>query len=281
MSRNKNEIEEFNKKYGCSIEGFLENEYSICREERQYAVLLYNVLRYYGKTERRGSDEIKRIFKACQIPAEAEVVQVFYEATFMRDFFERNRRIVLGKYDERKLIQKTFSPSEYKVDDENSFNYKLIQYVHEHYNKEFNAAEPLVYLDEERNLGRNKICTKLSEYEKYMIRCMMEAKPDLAVIYMEKGETYLLFLECKFDSDESCYEGKIGQRAIQWNIADFLCEYYLKEKVSDRMEKGESCLVKFTRLKGGEIEDVETWPYVSVCDLIKMNKVIFDGDNRL
>jgi len=270
---------EFKKEYGCTADNYLKNEYSICREERQYAVLLYNVLRYYRKPERRGTGEIKRIFKSCRIPAEAEIIQVFYEATFMRDFFERNRRIILGKYDEKKLMQKTFTPSEYKVDNEDSFNYKLIQYVHGYCSKEPNKNESLLFLDKERNLGRNEICTEISEYEKYIIRCMMEVKPDIAVIYMVKGEKYLLFLECKFGSAEAFYEGKAGQREIQWRIADFLCKYYLEAKVSDFMEQERSCLVKFVRSKREDIEiQKEIPPYVSICDLIEINKEIFHED---
>ena len=32
-----------------SIDNYISNEFSICREERQYALYLSNVLRYYGK----------------------------------------------------------------------------------------------------------------------------------------------------------------------------------------------------------------------------------------
>ncbi len=40
-------------KYKCSIKHFIDDEYSICREERQYAVLLYNVLRKYHSAGER------------------------------------------------------------------------------------------------------------------------------------------------------------------------------------------------------------------------------------
>ena len=277
------ETNEFIENYGCTTKHFLENEYSICREERQYAVLLYNVLRYYRKAKEREKDKkIKAIFDACQIPAGAEVIQVFYEATFMRDFFERNRRIVLGECNEKQLMNKTFFPSGYQVDSENSFNYKLIQYVHECCKEQFKENEPLKYLDEERNLGRNEICTEISEYEKYIIRCMMEAKPDIAVTYMEKEKKYLLFLECKFGSGEARYEGKVGQRDIQWKIADFLCKNYLKNEeidISVCMKEKKSCLVRFTRQK----RDIQKFPSedIPICDLIEINKIIFREDDEL
>ena len=72
--------EEINEKYGCTAENFIkdeETEYSICREERQYAVLLYNILRFYRKQEMR-CGEIGRIFKVCGMPKEANIKKVFY-----------------------------------------------------------------------------------------------------------------------------------------------------------------------------------------------------------
>ena len=80
-----------------SIDNYINNECSICREERQYALYLSNVLRYYGKnpknktTNRIGDNEkVKNIFKACgfnDVDLKNIVIEnVFYEATFMRDF---------------------------------------------------------------------------------------------------------------------------------------------------------------------------------------------------
>lgn len=79
--------EEMNMKYGCTAENFvkhMETEYSVCREERQYAVFLYNILCYYRRPERR-CQQAQKIFKVCGIE-DAIIKQVFYEATFMRDF---------------------------------------------------------------------------------------------------------------------------------------------------------------------------------------------------
>lgn len=103
-------------KYECSIENFINKDdcaYSICRKERQYAVYLHDILRKYKKyADREKLEEFKNIFTACSIPEKADIENVFYEATFMRDFFERNRRNILGEEDklERILLQKTFKP---------------------------------------------------------------------------------------------------------------------------------------------------------------------------
>ena len=261
--------------YGCSIEHFLQDEYSICREERQYAVFLYNILRKYrSKDKRNGNQRIINIFDACSVPAEAEIENVFYEATFMRDFFERNRRMLLGDKNcenvKKRLLQKTFSPSVSKpMNQDFSFNSKLIQYVK-------GTDSFISYVGEENNLGHNEIaCDELSDDEKRTIRHMMNAKPDIAVIYNENGKKKLLFLECKFESAECSYESGDMQSDIQWKIADFLCRYCLKGDVdiSDKMEEKKSCIVKFVRKV---TENTNKNPNeIQIKELIRLNDEIF------
>lgn len=96
---------------------------------------------------------------------------------------------------------------------------------------------------------------------------MMNVKPDIAVIYKEKGIRNLLFLECK----ESLYLKGEKQTEIQWKVADFLCNYYLKGqlKVSDKMKDKKSCIVQFARQ---EQQDKET---ILINDLIEINNEIF------
>lgn len=96
-------------------------------------------------------------------------------------------------------------------------------------------------------------CDDLSWDQKNTIMHMMNAKPDIAVIYYdeEKRENKLLFLECKFESYESSSQDGHKQSDIQWKIADFLCKHYLKEKIgiADKMDEEKSCIVKFVRKK--------------------------------
>lgn len=282
---------ELEKDYGCRIGNYIKDEYSICREERQYALFLYNILRFFREPERRDKAAVRAVFDACQIPADATVTDVFYEVTFMRDFFERNRRCVLGGYDTNKLtdrlLNKSFSPSDYKIKNakEDSFNYKLI----EHVLGCPGFMDPAAYSEEEKNLGSNPIHTKLSHSpkengeRKFIIQCMMNAKPDIAVLYDYNGEKYLLFLECKFESGEVSYlnaddpaaNPKISQRKIHWMIADFLCGSYFKGdlKVSGSMEKEKSsCLVQFVRRKE---QCVPAQGNIWLCDLINLNAEIF------
>ena len=260
--------EEMNMKYGCTAENFvkhMETEYSVCREERQYAVFLYNILCYYRRPERR-CQQAQKIFKVCGIE-DAIIKQVFYEATFMRDFFERNRRLVLGKGEEEKmsdiLLQKRFTRKNKSMDVNDAFNYKLMEYVHK------GKVEEWTDRDLRCNLGLHVPDAELSKDEKSTSRRMMEAKPDIAVLYEKNNKEYLLFLECKFESYESSYSEKEKQSRIQWKIADFLCKTYLKGKaeVSESMRGESSRLVRFVR-KYGKWPDEE----IKISDLVNLNR---------
>ena len=139
-----------------SIDNYISDEFSICREERQYALYLSNVLRYYGKNpknpnkkdaddnskpcNRIDNEKIKNIFIACgfnEKDIENIVIEnAFYEATFMRDIFERNRRHYLAVKDGKRLEDELkdeyskirFEHKDYIVATKNSFNYKLLVY---------------------------------------------------------------------------------------------------------------------------------------------------------
>lgn len=269
----------YEKKYECSIENYICDNYSICREERQYAVFLYNILKYYGKPERRNNkDNVKKIFEACGLGDTETITQVFYEATFMRDFFERNRRLVLGKDHDNLMLQSTFSPSSCKIDDPDkskSFNHSLVKYVYDHYGEYASPNDDIPYPDKEHHLGHLKLPPKGSEkYERFStIKYMMNAKPDIAIIYENtKHELFLLFLECKFGSGVDLYDNGQTQLQIQWMIADFLCNHYLKDKkikVDTKMEDNKkSCLVQFAR-KSDKPE------VILIEDLISLNNDIF------
>lgn len=233
---------EAKKDYCCSIDNYISDENSICREERQYALFLCNILKYYQSSDAR----VKIIFDACGIPSDATIENVFYEAAFMRDFFHKSR------------------------EKRESFNQKLITYV---------SKGKVLYSGKEVNLGRNEIeCDDLDKKRKYVIRWMMEAKPDLAVIYKQKNKKFLLFIECKFESGESVYKADkfgLSQRQIQWKIAEFLCKKYWNDdiEVSDVMKKKRSRLVTFVRLPEAPKKLPEN--PIHITELIKLNEDIF------
>ena len=172
-----------NNRYNCSIENFIRDEYSICREERQYAVFLYNILRKYGKGQSREKlagkekEDILTILEACGIEADDDIEYVFYEATFMRDFFKRERRycaVIKNKASLADvLLQRDYEKEEKTKTD---FNRRLIEYVFQWAggdppemnmeNGDKESGEEDAYL--RYNLGRNipKECRGLEKLEK-------------------------------------------------------------------------------------------------------------------
>lgn len=291
-----------NYRYNCSIENFIVDEYSICREERQYAVFLYNILRKYKKSQSREKlvgeekDNILKIFEACGIEADSDIEHVFYEATFMRDFFERERRYYAVK--NKDLLSDVLLQQSYEKERETKtdFNRRLIEYALEweykdspeiksSRNDKKNDEENEAYL--QYNLGGN-IPKELAGLEipkevREKARAMMNSKPDIAVIYKKGSQRYLLFIECKFESSESKYNS-LSQSAVQYHIAEFLCRY-LNERngqeyinLSEKMKLGQSRIVKFRRSGSGR-----QGPYlpedgnILIKMLVDYNNKIFDN----
>ena len=284
--------------YEISIDNYIKSDLSICREERQYALYLSNILRYYGKEKNRknlsNKEALVNIFTRCGIisknekviPKELIIENVFYEVTFMRDILERNRRIMFAKEPvEDVCLKKDYKLSDYHIKDaEKSFNKKLLEYVY----KVTGKKEHIIYKDiTEKNYGHNSIPVLDSKTkETLLIRAMMNAKPDLAVIYYDgndEGIRSLLFLECKFESGEDHYEVKDGnkndrikysQTEIQWHVANFLisCNYLASEnrklQLANIMDN-ESKKVEFDR--GSDSENK-----IPIADLISLDRTIFE-----
>lgn len=246
--------------YKISIENYLNYSCSICREERQYALFLYNILRKYHSPKKRTEDDfVTGVFNACGLSDKADIENVFYEVTFMRDFFERNRRLMLGDNPNKDLLKSNFKPTGdwsnnkpcYKMPKEDSFNAKLLKYA---------TGSDKSYIGEEYNLGARG---------SGLVKEMMNAAPDIAVVYREDDKKYLLFIECKFESGEDTYKSGNKQCHVQWCIADFLCKNYLTDlTVSPIMKDERSHLVKFVREKNEKSsKDNE----IEIDDLISIN----------
>lgn len=210
---------------------------SICREERQYALFLNNILLGIGGKLRRGKPleaEESAILDACGLSGAVHISRVFYEATFMRDIFDC-------------------------LKDSHSFNHNLLDYIRKRWELGI-VAEDVLKLPmsfkgrngkeyEKRlsdiQLGRvgEKKVGELSTSEDAkkalnMARAMMNSKPDLAVIYRKGGAgSFLRFIECKYTSPEG--GGEVKQTEAQEWIADFLCKNVFKN-VS--LEEGRSAV---------------------------------------
>lgn len=268
--------------YKVSIRNYLtDDEFSICREERQYALFLYNVLRAesngkYLKLPDELKNKLTNIMELCGLNG-MSVKSVFYEATFMRDFFERDRRLWYCGTNYIRLKNVDFSYNKTRTieiqEERKSFNQRLMEYV----NGKGDYGYDLIndeyfhkYMD--YHLGSN-----FNPDEKYNdffqeIKYLMNSKPDIAVVCKDASEnTYLKFIECKFESGESKYGDKT-QTAIQNKIADFICNVLCKEEFNggDNDCSKASTLAKFTR-KSGEGNKI----YIG--DLISLEKYIWKG----
>ena len=207
-------------------------------------MFLYNKLCGWNQNEsnqekQREEDWYKKIKTDLFGDENITITHVFYEATFMRDFFERDRKLRLNLNENASKYMVSQELDKYNKDDDNrcknkdivkiikkgqtgdSFNEKLVQFLMKK-SKNINEGECVnVYIN--RNLGTNALCDELegdvledsksetnelksvSDNVACIAKAMLNAKPDIVVCY-EKGElSYLRFLECKYLSDESPY----------------------------------------------------------------------------
>lgn len=204
-------------KLELSLENYINDENSICREERQYALFLYNILKQYGgygiKSENNSQwndnviEDLKDIFNICGIPEDAIIKNVFYEVTFMRDLFSTGRNLEKQYEKSGNTVSiKNYAVSEYEYNEnfdnnkteyeddgiENkSFNKRLLEYLG------LNIKDKKFSDIPEVNIGHNlhnKILDSGSIFDKDEIKkletakFMMNSKPDIAVIYSSESE---------------------------------------------------------------------------------------------
>ena len=310
-----------------SIDNYISDEFSICREERQYALYLSNVLRYYGKNPKHEKDpkvgpanrignneEVEKIFEACGFDNLENIFikNVFYEATFMRDVFERNRRYYLAKDKTEACLKVEYSKNpyrhkDYKISKNNSFNYKLLDYCidiismnrdNDEQSDQDEKSEDNIVISErnyggkdnfisEEDLEKLKLKINKNDWKRFksLVRAMMNAKPDIAVYYEQDQQLHLKFIECKFESKESTSNG-FKQTEIQGHIAEFMHKYYFELGVDNMMDKGAgSCnshKVEFCRdsetKRVVNREDNKDYSYgiINIYDLIESEKTIFE-----
>lgn len=178
-----------------------------CREERQYALFLYNALLNMKKDKSRPiSDYEKKIKNDLFGNEDVSVEHVFYEAALLRDYHHNNR-----------------------VD----FNERLLKFCMCGCGVDITGKLPECF--KSQNLGNKNVtswikgkCPELAEFgdeKKDEIRlrllfakCMMQAKPDIMVIYGEekeqKKEQKALSIECKYESGNGKYKDLEGAETI-------------------------------------------------------------------
>ena len=76
------------------LEKYIQDKYSICREERQYALYLHNYIKRMisNNFKEEELEEVKNFKNVLLGNKDAVIENVFYEATFMRDLFEYDKR---------------------------------------------------------------------------------------------------------------------------------------------------------------------------------------------
>lgn len=203
------------------FEEYFAKENPVCREERQYALFLYSRLLQMVEQKNLKDDVI---LTACGLPTDEElrIQSVAYEATYMRDFFwkDRERRERRQAKEKKKL---DYEKKLEKKNPEDCFNRKLYEYVRMQLEKEgVDCEKVLSQIPRNKNLGGKIEWGNVDERIVKCFREMMNSKPDIAIYYEYKGEKYLKFLECKYLSNVKKY-GEVSQLEIQSRICDFLC----------------------------------------------------------
>lgn len=262
----------------------------ICREERQYALFLYMIF-LKAKKNLKLTDSETAVIRACLDIDEKkafEIKHVFYEATLMRDFFENDRQTKDNK-DKRNNYHPEYSRKcSYKSSDIPSFNEKLLTELFLE-NKKYEFVYAKNEIDENKikdifskiprfynlknltgfdsksihfvhhNTAEDLIDVDDSSYSVLLeAHNMMNAKPDIMVIYEQKdnneNKTYYKCLECKYTSDEKKNKN-YQQTNTQRNILRFLFN-------SDNI-------------------NAEIIRFVDMCDEDKLCKKVYDDKNLL
>lgn len=303
-----------------NIDHYISDEYSVCREERQYVLYLYNIL--YQWKSRKCPPKLepeKNIVKLCGLMESDELLDVFYEVTFMRDFFWRDRCCTYADNLENTLLNKKCNMKKgknpYEKDWEKRFNYLLLKYVlgqnscldadkilnciceQDRQYVEKGNCDSILDLNLGGGIGQSQIGIIFKDIQERKdlfgfekegdknaanvlhdiqeeLKIMMNVKPDIAVIFKRGTDTYLRFLECKFESWEKCYRKGKSQTMMQDRIAKFLCtEIKIVAKEGDKSIQNLSPLVvNFSRKKDQKIKGQNT---IQIKSLIEANREIF------
>lgn len=207
---------------------YLNEDHPLCREERQFALLLYNKL--------KSNNPVIMDY----LNLEGEIVDAFFEATLMRDYWHS---------------------------DKVKFNELLKDYIEINFCKNNDVCE----------LGKNKkIHIKKWKKSHPYGNWMMHAKPDIGIINLVDDKYFLHFIECKYLSIESVYKCEVdnngNQIKTQEDILDFLCNYLnLKyedsEGKNNDIQKGEVIKVNFNILESSKIQDSSGYYKIKIKDI--------------
>ena len=239
-----------------------------CREERQFALFLYNYLLKIVENNQGKVDQNDKVIKACGLSGAEKIKSVYYEVAFMRDFLHKekynansNFNNELFKYIKSKIVddkdlkwlidpdkvKKLFDKyilADYKNElKENPFNIY-------NYNNKYEARSNVNYGSNVKDSVKDKgvEVDTLPYYIRILMRAMMNSKADIGIIYLDKDNNYhLKFIECKYESDESDVrllplkkDGSIKQpfvlrqTVIQYFITEFICNEICNKNINGK-----------------------------------------------
>ena len=210
----------------------------ICREERQYALFMYNkILELVQKEQSDYNDNDKILLGNLGLDVNSKILNVYYEVTFMRDFIFKEKinkgkdfndslynyikdkiqndcqlKWLTLKDEIEHLMDKDkekykYILSDYKLNKDNPFNIK--NFGKESIYKTVNYGSSVKGKIKHNIEGISDKLDKSDKEEwhysvRILMRAMMNSKADIGILYLDKEKKYhLKFIECKYESDES------------------------------------------------------------------------------
>ena len=255
----------------------------VCREERQYALFLYNrLLNMVDKKFETLSIDDQHLFRKIfnQNKKNIKILRVYYEVSFLRDFFKKgnlelkdylnfNKKLydyVLSIfYDdkEKHSLSKLFESIIQYHQNLPNFNDEYEKYLPSKNSDIFNSLKsflPLSY----RNYGSitKKDVNNIKDIPSFVIKLMqtmMNSKPDIGIIYEIQRKKYLKFIECKYISREGSTnlldincdnknkkDLKFPYILRQTHIQYYIADFVCKELIgNNRIEADIPLLLKF------------------------------------
>ncbi len=244
----------------------------ICREERQFALFLYNkLLNMVGKDYESIEDNDKDIYlKIFDLDKEnipdntPKLLNVYYEVTFMRDFLEQEKLKYKGKNNQylkndmngkksfnHKLYDFTLKMFYDDKEKNGIFSSKLYSIYNNYENlKNYTVLPKINYGSKAKdNEDKNNKNNVLPIFIRKFMRAMMNSKPDIGLIYLDSvGKKHLKFLECKYLSPEGAVQliddknndkdNKTEYENIQYVLPQTVIQFFIADFICNYIMKG-------------------------------------------
>lgn len=249
------------------LQGFLDK--GVCREERQFSALLYYMFLEVKKGKKENENIIKRCLKIDN-DSDMTIKDVYYEPTLMRDFFENDRdffnkaliKFCLGEDDTEEIS--------YDVLKRNLGQSRAKEIIRKFVWTEGDGETVNKMLKDKRKyrefikgkIKEGKCLDKVKKQVCFNIAgMMMNAIPDLLIIYENNGRIYAKMLECKYSSDEGLYEDVAGIRCkMQFFIQECIMKFCFGQREGINISKiVKGTMPFFSGKKGNVWSNEELW----------------------